>query len=77
MPICVGRSKATLRARLAASEQIAIALVRFGGGAEAGVLPHGPEPAAIHRGIDAARERKFAGEAEIALVIPIAEILGP
>jgi hypothetical protein len=35
--------------------------------AHAGVLAHGPEPAAIHGGLNAAREGKFAGEAEVAL----------
>ena len=58
------RSKATERPALAFAEQIAIALVGFGGAAEAGVLAHGPEAAAVHRGIDAARVGKFAGVAE-------------
>ena len=46
------------------AEQIAIALVGFGGGAEAGVLAHGPEAAAVHGGINAAGVGKFAGIAE-------------
>src|SRR5262249_48415564 len=37
-------------------EQIAIALVGLGCGAEACVLAHGPKPAAVHRRVDAARE---------------------
>ena len=34
--------------------------------AEPGVLAHGPEPAGVHVGVDAAGERKFAGPAEVA-----------
>ena len=47
-------------------EQIPVARVRFGGRAEPGVLAHRPQPAAVHRRLDAARERKFAGKAELA-----------
>ncbi len=46
-------------------EQVAVARVRLGGRAKPGVLPHRPQPAAIHRRLDAAREREFAGEAEL------------
>ena len=38
-------------------EQVAEALVRLRRGAEAGELAHRPEPAAVHRRVDAARER--------------------
>ena len=48
-------------------EQIAVARVRLGGRPEAGVLPHRPQPAAVHRRLDAAGERKLAGEAEVAI----------
>ena len=41
-------------------EQVAVAGVRFGGRAEARVLAHRPEPAAVHGRLDAARERKDA-----------------
>jgi hypothetical protein len=51
-------------AGLAFAEEIAVALIGFDGGAEAGVLAHGPEAAAVHGGIDAAGERKFAGEGD-------------
>ena len=44
-------------AGLAVLEQVAEALVRLLGGAEAGELAHRPEPAAVHRRVDAARER--------------------
>jgi len=50
-------------------EQVAETLVRLLGGAEAGELPHRPELAAIHRRIDAARERIDAGVAEVAVVV--------
>ena len=59
-PICVGRSNATESPVWPLREQIAIARVGLRGGAETGVLPHGPELAAVHRRVDAAREGKFA-----------------
>src|SRR5260370_42162686 len=44
---------------------------------EPGVLPHGPELAAIHRGMDAARVGKRARRAELARRIrPVRPILG-
>src|ERR1700676_5558570 len=58
---------------LAFAEQIAVALVGFDSGAEAGVLAHGPEAAAVHGGIDAAGVREFAGVAESGVGIPVAE----
>ena len=56
-------------------EQIAIARVRLRGRSEAGVLPHRPQPAAVHRRLDAAREREFAGEAEFRRRVPAGEIV--
>src|SRR5207247_10440121 len=56
-------------AGLAVVEQVAEAFVRLGGGPEPGKLPHRPELPAIHRGIDAARERIDAGIREVALVV--------
>ena len=61
---------------LALFEQIAIAAIRFGGAAEAGILPHGPEAAAIHGGIDAARERKLSGVVQVALRVPAVQVVG-
>jgi len=49
---------------LALAQEVAIALVGFDGGAEAGVLAHGPQAAAVHGGIDAAGEGIFPGEAD-------------
>ena len=72
MPICVGRSKATDSPVMPCDKQIAVAAVAFLGRAEAGVLAHGPEAAAVHVGIDAARERKlarqFAGVLHVSLM---------
>src|SRR6185437_9018640 len=44
-------------------------LVRLLGGAEARELPHRPEATAVHRRVDAAREREDARVAEIAVVV--------
>ena len=46
-----------------------VAAVALFGGAEAGVLAHGPEATAVHVGLDAAGERILAGEAELVLVV--------
>ena len=53
-------------ARLPLREQVVVALVRLVRGAEAGVLAHRPEAAAVHVRLDAAREGRLAGDAEIA-----------
>ena len=47
------------QAGLALVEQIAEPLVRVGRAAEAGELAHRPEPIAVHRFVDAAREREI------------------
>jgi hypothetical protein len=49
------------------AQEVAVALVRFRRCAEPGVLPHRPQPPAVHRWIDAAGEGKLAGEAQLAL----------
>ena len=56
---------------LAVLEQVAEALVRLRRGAEARELAHRPELAAVHRGIDAAREGMDAGIAEVAVVVDV------
>ena len=56
---------------LAVLGEVAEALVRLLRRAEAGELPHRPEAAAVHRRIDAARERVLAGVAEVAGVIDV------
>ena len=46
-------------------DQVLVARVALGGGAEAGVLAHGPEAAAVHIGLHAARQRVVAGKAQL------------
>src|SRR5262249_61954486 len=58
---------------LALGEQEAEALVGLPGGAEAGELAHGPEPAAVHGGVDAAGERVLAGVAEVGVRVEAVE----
>src|SRR2546422_69243 len=52
--------------RLTGREQMPEPRVRLLRGPEPGVLPHGPQLAAIHRGMDAPGERKRARSAELA-----------
>ena len=59
----------------AVREQVPVPRVGFGGRAEAGVLPHRPEAAAVHGRMNAARERKLAGLAELDRSIPFRETL--
>ena len=59
-----GKIEGDREAGLAFAEEVAIALVGFDGAAEAGVLAHGPEAAAVHGGVNAARVREFAGIAD-------------
>src|SRR3970282_480168 len=78
-PIWVGRANASERpvcprpgrqvdrdgkSCLPLAEQVAVALVGFFGGTEAGVLAHRPEPAAIHGRLDTPGKRVFAAEAQ-------------
>src|SRR6185503_18075412 len=57
--------------RLPVVEEVAEADVRLLRRPEAGELAHRPEPAAVHGGIDTAREGIRAGPAEIALVVEL------
>ena len=57
-------------------EQEFVAAVALFGVAHAGVLAHGPEAAAVHGGLDAAGEGKFAGEAEVAVGGKGGEVVG-
>src|SRR5262249_14103659 len=52
-------------------EQIVKALVGLGRVAEARELPHGPQPAAIHRLVDTTRVRILARKADVAQVVAI------
>ena len=51
----------------AVGQQIVVALVGLFGVAHAGVLAHGPQPSAIHGGLNAAGVGKFAGKADLLL----------
>src|SRR3954454_18261909 len=53
---------------LAVVEQVAEALVGLLGGAEAGELAHRPQPAPVHAGVYAARERIAAGQTDLVAV---------
>ena len=46
-------------------QQVPVALVGFRRRSEPGVLPHRPQPAAVHRRLDAAGEGKVPGKADI------------
>src|SRR5260370_24476009 len=52
-------------AGLAALQQELVAAVGILGRAEARELPHGPEAAAVHALVDAAREGEFAGAPQL------------
>jgi hypothetical protein len=62
--------------RLAVGEEILVATVRFLGRAEAGELPHGPQPGPVHGRIRPARERVLAGQAELLEVVPAGLTVG-
>src|ERR1700722_10357440 len=61
-------------AALALVEEVAVALVGFGGGAEARILAHGPETPAIYRRINTTRKRRFAGIAKSIFRVPVDQI---
>ena len=62
-------------AGLAVLQQVAVALVGLLRIAEAGVLAHSPEPAAVHGGLDAAGVRVLAREPEPLQITPAVYIL--
>ena len=72
----MGRSNATDKPAAAVLEQILVALVGFLRRGEAGELAHGPELAAIAGGVNAAREGRLAGIAEILVVAPVLGQIG-
>ncbi len=57
--------------RLPVLEQVAEARVRLLRGPEARELAHRPQPAPVHRGVDAPRVRVHAGPAQVALVVDL------
>ena len=68
-PICVGRSNATDSPVCPAASRCRKRSLVWRGRAEAGVLPHRPQAAAVHVGLDAAREWKNAGIAQRCCVV--------
>ena len=66
-----GQVKGAGQAGLAGAEQELETFVGRLGRAETGVLAHGPELAAIHRGLHAAGVRKLAGPAELCVRVKI------
>src|SRR5664280_2963823 len=58
----------------AIAQQVLVAAVRFFGIAHAGVLPHGPQPPAVHGGLHTAGIGELPRVAEIAVVIPTFEV---
>ncbi len=79
-----GQVEGDAEAGLPLREQVAVALVGLVGRAEAGVLPHRPQPSTVHVGLHPAREGGQAGKPEIALGIeplglqrfPVVELVG-
>ena len=65
---CAGQAAATV------GQQVTITFVGFFSSGEASVHTHGPETAAIHRGLYATGVRIFAGEAQITFVIEAFQI---
>ena len=57
-------------------QQVAVAAVRLRRGPEPGVLPHRPQAAAVHGGLDPAGEGVLAGEAQLGLRVPALERAG-
>src|SRR6202035_3978748 len=55
-------------------QKVAKALIGIFRRAEAGELAHGPEPPAMHGGVNAARVRRLAWEAQVAVRMPTSKI---
>jgi hypothetical protein len=70
-----GHVEGRREAGLAVLEQVAEALVRLLGGAEARELAHRPELPPVHRRVDAAREGIDTGVAERRVVVDV-DVLG-
>ena len=65
-----GQVEGDRQARRAVRDQLVVAGVGLGGGAEAGVLAHRPRPAGVHRRVDAAGERVRARLAQLLGRVP-------
>jgi len=71
-----GQVERTAQPGLAGFEQELEPLVGAGGGAEAGVLPHRPQLAAVHRGVHATGVGRLAGRTELGRGVPARQIGG-
>ena len=69
-----GQVEGNRKAGLALAEQVVQALVGVGRAAEAAELPHGPQPPAVHAGVDAAGVGRLAGEAQVALGVEVGQV---
>ena len=64
------------QAGLALGQEVAEPAVRLLSRREPGVLAHRPEPAPVHRGLDAAGERELAGAPKVAILPEVADVGG-
>ena len=71
-----GQIECNAKTRDTLFKEVAITCIGFAGGAETGVLTHGPETLAVHLSVDTTCKRKFSRYAEIAIRLPIHKIFG-
>ncbi len=72
-----GEVEGARQARLPRAQEELEPLVGVLGGPEPGVLPHGPQPAPVHGGVDATGVGRAPGLAEVPVGIPTLEVGGP
>src|SRR6266498_3373493 len=71
-----GQIEGNRKARLPLSEEVMVAAIGLLGCGEAGELPHGPEPAAVHVTVNAASVWEFTWRAQVRGCVKIVEIFG-
>ena len=71
-----GQVERDRQAGLAVVQEVPEPAVRLLGGREPRVLAHGPEAAAIHRGLDPAGERVLARSPEVTILVETLEVRG-
>ena len=71
-----GKIESHGEAGLSLREQVTVARVAVFGGAEAGELAHGPQPAAVHGGVDSARQGRLTRERQVATLLPAGKLGG-
>jgi hypothetical protein len=67
--------KCDRQAGLAVLQEVVKSLIRVGSGAETAELAHRPEPASIHRGIDAACVGRLAGITKVLGVVEVPNVI--